>query len=325
MNTPHAGQWTSATTHCTMTRIAICKGPPVDSMTSFESRVPDYVDRAERALDARLPAAATAPSSLHEAMRYAILGGGKRVRPLLCYATGEVLGIDPDRLDDPACAVEMIHGFSLVHDDLPSMDDDALRRGRPTVHKAYGTAAAILAGDALQTLAFAVLADGKSASASRIGMVRTLAQATGSLGMTGGQTMDLEAESRHVELAELEELNRRKTGCLIRAAVALACDALPGLDAGVRRRLGDFADSIGLAFQIRDDLLDVEGDENLTGKAGGADAAHGKSTWPGLLGLDAARQRADSAYSDAMQALQPLGDSADPLRWMAEYIVQRNH
>lgn len=308
-----------------MSRIAICKGPSVDAMTSFESRVPDYVDRVEHALDARLPAAATAPASLHEAMRYAILGGGKRVRPLLCYATGEALGIGADELDDAACAVEMIHGFSLVHDDLPAMDDDALRRGRPTVHKVYGTAVAILVGDALQTLAFTVLADGKNASASRIGMVRTLAAATGSLGMTGGQVMDLEAESRHIELAALEELDRRKTGCLIHAAMALACDALPGLDAGIRRGLGEFADNIGLAFQIRDDLLDVEGDENLTGKSGGADAAHGKSTWPGLLGIDAARQRADSAYNQAMQALQPLGPSADPLRWMAEYIVQRNH
>jgi len=308
-----------------MTRIAIRKGPYVDSTTSFETRVPDYVDRVEHALDARLPAAATTPASLHEAMRYAILGGGKRVRPLLCYATGEALGIAPDELDDAACAVEMIHGYSLVHDDLPAMDDDALRRGRPTVHKAYGTATAILVGDALQTRAFGVLADGKNASASRIGMVRTLAEATGSLGMAGGQTMDLEAESRQIGLQQLEELNRLKTGCLIRAAILLACDALPGLDAGVRHRLGNFADSIGLAFQIRDDLLDVEGDESLTGKTGGADAAHGKSTWPGLLGIDAARQRADTAYTNAMHALQPLGTSADPLRWMAEYIVQRNH
>lgn len=297
----------------------------MDSTTRFESRVPAYIDRVEHALDTRLPAADASPSSLHEAMRYAMLGGGKRIRPLLCYATGEVLGLDPDDLDDAACAVEMIHGFSLVHDDLPAMDDDALRRGRPTVHKAFGTATAILAGDALQTLAFGVLADGKSASVCRIGMVRTLAEATGSLGMTGGQVMDLEAEGRAITLVELEELNRLKTGCLIRAGVLLACDALPGLDAGVRHDLDTFASRMGLAFQIRDDLLDVEGDENLTGKTGGADAAHGKSTWPSLLGVEAARQRADTTYNEAMQALQALGASADPLRWMAQRIVHRDH
>ncbi|HET7662198.1 MAG TPA: farnesyl diphosphate synthase [Rhodanobacteraceae bacterium] len=294
-------------------------------MTSFETRATAYQERVEAALDHRLPAADTPPSSLHEAMRYAMLGGGKRIRPLLCYAAGETLGIEPDELDDAACAVEMIHGFSLVHDDLPAMDDDALRRGRPTVHKAFGTATAILAGDALQTLAFGVLADGSNASACRIGMVRTLAEATGSIGMTGGQVMDLEAEGRTIALAELEELNRLKTGCLIRASVLLACDALPGLDAGVRRHLDIFASQIGLAFQIRDDLLDVEGDENLTGKAGGADAAHGKSTWPSLLGVEAARKRADAAYNEAMQALQTLGVIADPLRWMAQRIVHRNH
>ncbi|HET7299867.1 MAG TPA: farnesyl diphosphate synthase [Oleiagrimonas sp.] len=294
-------------------------------MTSFETRATAYQERVEKALDTRLPAADAPPSSLHEAMRYAMLGGGKRIRPLLCYATGETLGIEPDELDDAACAVEMIHGFSLVHDDLPAMDDDTLRRGRPTVHKAFGTATAILVGDALQTLAFGVLADGKNASACRIGMVRTLAEATGSLGMTGGQVMDLEAEGRSIALAELEELNRLKTGCLIRASVLLACDALPGLDAGVRHHLDTFASRIGLAFQIRDDLLDVEGDESLTGKTGGADAAHGKSTWPSLLGVEAARKRADAAYNEAMQALQTLGVIADPMRWMAQRIVHRNH
>ncbi len=302
----------------------LVKGSCVDRTLRFESRAPQYVERVEHALDRRLPATDTAPTSLHEAMRYAILGGGKRVRPLLCYATGEVLGIDPEPLDDPACAVELIHGYSLVHDDLPAMDDDALRRGRPTVHKAFGTATAILVGDALQTLAFGVLADGASASACRIGMVRTLADATGSLGMTGGQVMDLEAEDRRIERAELEELDRRKTGCLIRASVLMACDALPGLEADVRRRLDAFAGAIGLAFQIRDDLLDVDGDEALTGKTGGADATHGKSTWPELIGVDAARQQADAAFDRAMQALQDFGATADPLRWMAEYIVRRD-
>ncbi|HEX7339518.1 MAG TPA: farnesyl diphosphate synthase [Rhodanobacteraceae bacterium] len=301
------------------------QGLHVDSMTSFETRIPDYVERVEHALASRLPAADTAPAALHDAMRYAILGGGKRIRPLLCYATGEALDIDPEDLDDAACAVEMVHGFSLVHDDLPAMDDDDLRRGKPTVHKAYGTATAILAGDALQTLAFNVLADGRNSSACRISMVRTLAQATGSLGMTGGQVLDLEAEGKQIDLPALEELDHRKTGCLIRAAVMLACDALPGLDAGVRHRLDDFALQMGLAFQIRDDLLDVEGETATLGKTSGADAAHAKSTWPSLLGIDTARQRADTAYAQAMQSLQPLGQAADGLRFMAQYIVQRSY
>jgi farnesyl diphosphate synthase len=295
----------------------------VDAKTSFQTRVPAYIERVGVALDVRLPAADTPPTSLHEAMRYAILGAGKRIRPLLCYATGETLGIEAGELDDAACAVEMVHGFSLVHDDLPAMDDDALRRGRPTVHKVFGDAAAILAGDALQTLAFSILADGRNASACRIARVRTLALATGSLGMTGGQVMDLEAEQRAIGLAELEELDRRKTGCLIRAAVALACDALPGLDAGVRETLDRFARHMGLAFQIRDDLLDVEGSEEVTGKAGGADAARGKSTWPSLLGIDAARQRAHAARTEAMNALEALGQRADPLRYMAQRIIDR--
>lgn len=293
-------------------------------MTRFEIRVDDYVDRVENALDARLPAAGTAPASLHEAMRYAILGGGKRIRPLLCYATGETLGIAAGQLDDAACAVELIHGFSLVHDDLPAMDDDDLRRGRPTVHKTFGTSTAILAGDALQTLAFSILTNGAGDSTSRIGMLRTLSEATGSTGMTGGQIMDLEAEGHRITLADLERLNRLKTGCLIRAGVLLACDALPGLDPGIRHSLDAFANHMGLAFQIRDDLLDVEGDQALTGKTGGADAAHDKSTWPSLLGIEAARQRAEAAYGEAMQALQQLGTTADPLRWMARHIVYRD-
>lgn len=296
----------------------------MDSVTGFDGRAPDYVRRVEAALEACLPPAECAPKTLHQAMRYAILGGGKRIRPLLCYATGEVLGLAPGALDDAACALELVHGFSLVHDDLPAMDDDALRRGSPSVHKAFGTATAILAGDALQTLAFAVLAGGGSAP-PRMAMARTLADATGSRGMTGGQMMDLEAEQRAISLAELEELDRRKTGCLIRASVLMACDAQPGLDAGARERLSTFAEHMGLAFQIRDDLLDVEGDEALTGKARGADVAQGKSTWPSLLGIAAARRRADEALARADEALAGMAQSTEPLRWLARYIVRRDY
>lgn len=292
---------------------------------SFETRVPEYVQRVADALDVCLPSVDTAPVSLHEAMRYAILGNAKRIRPLLCYATGEVLGIDVNDLDDAACAVELIHGFSLVHDDLPAMDDDHLRRGQPTVHRVYGDAIAILAGDALQTLAFDVLANGAASPLSRIAMVHTLANATGSIGMTGGQVMDMEAEGSDISVAELQDLNQRKTGCLIRASVLLACDAVPRLDGDVRVILDEFANHIGLAFQIRDDLLDVEGDTALLGKTAGADAAHNKATWPSLLGVDAARRRADAAYAHALELLEPLGNNADPLRWLAEHIVQRKH
>jgi len=295
-------------------------------MTGFADRAAGYGARVERALDARLPDADARPAALHRAMRYAVLGGGKRIRPLLCYATGETLAIDAEALDDAACAVECIHAFSLIHDDLPAMDDDALRRGRPTTHKAFGVATAILAGDALQTLAFATLARSRQGSTSgRLHMLRILGEATGSLGMTGGQAMDLEAEHRHLELAELEEMHRRKTGCLIRASVRMASRAREDLDDGVRDRLDRYAMGVGLAFQIRDDLLDVSGETAKTGKPHGTDAAHGKSTYPGLLGVRRAEQRAEAAYAEALAALEPLGEAAEPLRWMAAAIVHRDH
>jgi farnesyl diphosphate synthase len=288
-------------------------------MSPFKDRAAAYVARVEKALDARLPAAEKNPVTLHQAMRYSVLDGGKRVRPLLCYAAGEALGLEPDALDDAACAVELIHAFSLVHDDLPAMDDDALRRGKPATHKAFGTATAILAGDALQTLAFTVLARRGNAR-----MLQTLAEATGSEGMTGGQAMDLAAEGKQISLTELEELHRHKTGCLIRAAIRMACDAVPECDKAARDRLDRFAGNIGLAFQIRDDVLDVEGDTAVIGKTQGADIAHGKSTYPALMGLDAAKQHADELYADALAALEPFGEHGQGLRWMAGYIVQRD-
>ena len=291
----------------------------------FESRVSDYRARIERLLDARLPRAETEPQSLHQAMRYATLGGGKRMRPLLCYAAAETLRLQPEAVDDAACAVELIHAFSLIHDDLPAMDDDALRRGRPTTHIAFDVATAILAGDALQTLAFRVLArDVHTDAESRIAMVRALAEATGSLGMTGGQAVDLESEHRHLDLAQLEDMHRRKTGCLIRACVKLACLAAPGADAETCAALDRFASLVGLAFQIRDDLLDVQGDTAVIGKTQGADAAHGKSTFPALLGTRGAAERCDALYAEALRTLDPLEDAAQPLRWMAGYIVHRD-
>ena len=293
---------------------------------AFHERVAGYRARFERALDARLPAAATAPENLHAAMRYAALGGGKRIRPLLCYGAGEVLGVAAERLDDAACALECIHVFSLIHDDLPAMDDDDLRRGKPSTHKAFGVATAILAGDALQTRAFELLAgDGMRDAAARLAMVAELAAAAGSRGMTGGQAVDLASEGKALTAADLEALDRDKTGKLIRAAVLLPCCAVPDLPAASRAALDRFAECMGLAFQIKDDVLDVEGEQALMGKTHGADAARGKATYPSLLGMDAAKRRADALYAEALAALAGFGDAAEPLRWLAHYIVQRDH
>ena len=295
-------------------------------MSSFADRVAGYRERFEQALDARLPAAETPPASLHAAMRYAALGGGKRIRPLLCYASGEVLGVPADRLDDAACAVECVHVFSLVHDDLPAMDDDALRRGKPSTHAAFGVATAILAGDALQTRAFEILAgDGVRDAAERLGMIAILATAAGSQGMTGGQAVDLESEGKQLAAADLEALDRDKTGKLIRAAVLMPCCAVPNLPAASRDVLDRFAECMGLAFQIKDDVLDVEGEQLLTGKTHGADAARGKATYPSLMGMDNAKRRADALYAEALAALGIFGDAAEPLRWLARYIVHRDH
>jgi len=292
---------------------------------SFADRVPEYLERVERALDERLPAAGARPASLHAAMRYAALGGGKRIRPLLCYASGEVLGVAPERLDDAACAVECVHVFSLVHDDLPAMDDDALRRGKPSTHAAFGEATAILAGDALHTRAFEILArDGTREAIERLGMIAILASAAGSEGMTGGQAVDLESEGKQLAAADLEALDRDKTGMLIRAAVLMPTCAATGFASASRDALDRFAECMGLAFQIKDDVLDVEGEQALTGKTHGADAARGKATYPSLMGMDNAKRRADALYADALAALDRFGGAAEPLRWMARYIVHRD-
>lgn len=292
----------------------------------FAERAPAYRGRLERALDQRLPPAAARPPTLHAAMRYAALGGGKRIRPLLCYATGELLGVAADDLDDVACALECVHVFSLIHDDLPAMDDDDLRRGKPSTHKAFGVATAILAGDALQTLAFELLARAAGPRAGeRLGMVAVLASAIGSRGMTGGQAVDLESEGRALTVADLEALDHEKTGRLIRASVLMPCCAVPDLPESSRAALDRFAEAIGLAFQIRDDVLDVEGEQARTGKTHGADAVRGKATYPALLGLAAARRRAEDLHHDALAALDAFDAAADGLRWIADTIIRRDH
>ena len=293
---------------------------------AFKERIPDYSARMERVLDRWLPAADKIPQRLHSAMRYAVLGGGKRLRPLLIYATGEALGLSPDRLDGPAAAVEIIHAYSLIHDDLPAMDDDTLRRGRPTCHIAYDEATAILAGDALQVLAFQILAEDPAMSvtpAARVEMLKSVAVASGSAGMAGGQAIDLAAAGRPLDLAELELMHIHKTGALIRASVLLAAQSVPGLEAAKLTALDRYAKCVGLAFQIQDDILDVEGETATLGKQAGADSARNKPTYPSILGLTESKQRAAELKDEAVKALAPLGEAAAPLIWLAEYIVSR--
>lgn len=297
-------------------------------MASFRERVPEYTRRIEQVLDHWLPPAGKPPERLHQAMRYSVLGGGKRVRPLLTYATGEALGIAAGHLDAAAAAVETIHAYSLIHDDLPAMDDDDLRRGRPTCHKAFDVATAILAGDALQVLAFQILSEDPNLSATpaaRVGMLHLLAVASGSSGMAGGQAMDLEAIGRRLTLTELETMHLHKTGALIRASVMLAAQSYPDLPAAKYSALDSFAKCAGLAFQIHDDILDVEGETAALGKQAGADASHHKPTYPSILGVEEARRRARDMHNQALQALDIFGSAAEPLAWLAGYIVTRSH
>lgn len=289
--------------------------------------------RAVRANDALLRFLAPLPfqnTPLVEAMHYGALFGGKRLRPFLVYATGEMFGVVQETLDAPAAAIECIHAYSLIHDDLPAMDDDDLRRGQPTCHIKFGEASAILAGDALQTLAFSILSDAPMAGvaiADRLAMVKELAMASGVAGMCGGQALDLEAEGKHVDLQSLERIHRHKTGALIRAAVRLG--ALSAGDAGRNALplLDRYAESIGLAFQVQDDILDVIGDTATLGKRQGADQQLGKSTYPALLGLENAKTKAWDLYQDSLRALEGLAhQSLDTtvLEALASYIIQRD-
>lgn len=292
----------------------------------FEKRIAYYTERVAEKLDAVLPPASQSPKRLHDAMRYAVFNGGKRVRPLLVYAAGECLGVTKTLLDAPAAAIELIHAFSLVHDDLPAMDDDDLRRGKPTVHRQFDEATAILAADALQPLAFSVLADMHDvAAATKTRLVKLLADACGSTGMTGGQSMDLAAEGFALSAGEIETIYSLKTGALIHASVvsaSIVCDKLPADRASA---IDAFGRTIGVAFQIKDDILDVEGETHVIGKRTGADQRLGKATYPGLMGIDKARGRCDSLLRNALEQLDDFGAAADSLRWLARYIVERGN
>ena len=302
-----------------------------------------WAARTEASLERLLPDPAIEPVGLHAAMRHATLGGGKRMRPLLVYAAGAATGANEARLDAPAAAVELVHAYSLVHDDLPAMDDDDLRRGRPTVHVAFDEATAILAGDALQTLAFTALAAADAPAQLRIDWVQALAAASGAAGMCGGQALDIDATgqghepvARHprleagdsdpapASLVRLERMHALKTGALIRAAVRMGALG-GGADAATLAQLDRYASALGLAFQIRDDLLDIEASSEQLGKTAGKDVAQAKATYPALLGLQGARARLDELAATMRDALAPLGSAAAHLAALGERAVHRSH
>ncbi|MDM8568349.1 polyprenyl synthetase family protein [Thiotrichales bacterium HSG1] len=283
---------------------------------SLKSLISTYQQQVDNVLDRCLPSTDVEPTNLHEAMRYAVYNGGKRIRPILVYLTGTALNIQSKKLDIPACAVELIHAYSLVHDDLPAMDDDDLRRGKPTCHKAFDEATAVLVGDALQTLAFYTLSQTKNAA-----MITTLA--SGALGMVNGQAIDIDATGKSLNLAQLKNLHNNKTGALIRASVKLGALSCVDISAEKLQKLDNYAKCIGLAFQIQDDILDIESTTEILGKSQGSDIAHNKVTYPSLLGMKDSKQMAQDLIAEAITNLEDFGEAAEPLRWMANYIVTR--
>jgi farnesyl diphosphate synthase len=281
--------------------------------------------RVENALERCLPAGEIVPQRLHRAMRYAVLGGGKRVRPLLAFAAGEVTDADPARTEIVACAVECIHAYSLVHDDLPCMDDDVLRRGKPTCHVEYDEATALLVGDSLQSLAYQLLTEHRLADDpdTQLEMVRTLAVASGSRGMAGGQAIDLASVGASLSLPELEHMHVHKTGALIRAAVVLGARCGRPLAAEQLRSLERYAKCVGLAFQVVDDVLDQEGSTVTLGKTAGKDAASNKPTYVSVLGAARAKRLAEELRADAVSSLRDFGAGARRLAELADFIVLR--
>ena len=293
-------------------------------MTDFEQYLNACQTRIDSYLDQQLHNDLPQLERLYDAIRYSVLGGGKRIRPMLTYASCEAFGVAASQANAAAGAVELIHAYSLIHDDLPAMDDDDLRRGQPTCHRAFDEATAILAGDALQALAFEWISQAEHLQAdTRLRMTTLLARAAGPRGMVGGQTIDLGAVGRQLDQQHLEDMHQRKTGALIRASVQLGALAAEQASAQQLAALGQYADCIGLAFQVQDDILDVEGNTDVLGKHHGADAARGKPTFPALLGLEHAHALAHSLCDQAIAALDGLGDNAERLRQLARYIVER--
>ncbi|MFY8205514.1 MAG: polyprenyl synthetase family protein [Arenimonas sp.] len=286
--------------------------------------MPTDQDRIEGVLDHALPPETRAPERLHRAMRHATLGGGKRLRARLVYATGRLFGLDMPRLDPAAAAVEMIHAYSLIHDDLPAMDDDALRRGKPTVHIAFDEATAILAGDALQALAYETLVRADWPDAPKLAALQELIAASGAAGMCGGQQLDMDAGGKSLTLPELQNVHALKTGALIKASIRLPA-LLAGADAGSRAALDAFADDLGLAFQIQDDILDVEASTEQLGKSAGKDTAQNKSTYPALLGLEGAKTLLAELAGRMSGHLARFGDRAEELKALAAFAVARRN
>jgi geranylgeranyl pyrophosphate synthase len=286
------------------------------------------VARVNNALKTRLSKPREQADRLRDAMSYVVFNGGKRVRPLLVYAAGQWLELDIEQLDAPACAVELIHCYSLVHDDLPAMDDDDLRRGRPTAHLAFDEATAILAGDALQAKAFEILASDehlKDHPGTALDMIARLASACGVGGMAGGQSLDLLMEGSQPDQQAIEHMFQLKTGALIECSILMPCAFRVELASEQLQLLARFAHNIGLAFQIRDDLLDIEGQTEVIGKTTGADQAHHKASWPGLFGLKAARQRIDDLADEGLECLERLEGNTTLLAWLGRRLVSRDH
>ena len=300
--------------------------PPYRSTTVTDpaAEISDWSARFEKVLARYLPPADRQPGQLHQAMRYSTLAGGKRFRPTLVFATGKALGQEPAELDPVAVAIELIHAYSLIHDDLPAMDDDNMRRGRPTCHRKFDEATAILAGDALQALAFEVLATALPAdSASSLDAVREISSACGSTGMAGGQALDLASVGQAIDEDSLVRMHRLKTGALIRASVTTPC-ILAGTDDVTRNHLAAYGESVGLAFQVHDDILDVTGNSELTGKNTRADIALNKPTFPSILGMQESRRRAQELRASAISHLQHVRGDTSGLAWLADYVVSRD-
>ncbi|MGI9227511.1 MAG: polyprenyl synthetase family protein [Gammaproteobacteria bacterium] len=293
-------------------------------MKTIDEVLNQYANRVNQHLSSWLPKESDSPTTLHQAMRYSVLGGGKRIRPVLLYATGTAMDTDLAKLDAAACAVELMHSYSLIHDDLPAMDNDELRRGLPTCHKAFDEATAILAGDAIQALAFAILANDTAPSQQRIKLIQLLAEASGSTGMAGGQAIDLASVNKALNQDEIEHMHRLKTGALIKASVMMAVTSSKVTDPEILNHFTYFADCIGLAFQIRDDILDIQTDTKILGKPQGSDAAQNKPTYPSVIGMKQAEKLANDLLQQALNELNSLEIQGNSLQAVSTYMVTRS-
>ncbi|QMU62547.1 MAG: geranyl transferase [Gammaproteobacteria bacterium] len=291
---------------------------------TVEELLDQYACRVNQQLKTKLPQETDSPITLHKAMRYSVLGGGKRIRPALVYATGEALSSNLESLDCAACAVELMHSYSLIHDDLPAMDDDDLRRGRPTCHKAFDEATAILAGDAIQAQAFAILASDDATYEQRVHMILQLAKSSGSLGMAGGQAIDLAAVNKQLNEKQIRTMHTLKTAALIQASVLMAVITSDMNNPETFAHFAHFSEKVGLAFQIRDDILDIQADTETLGKPQGSDAAQNKPTYPSIVGVEQAENTANNLLQEALNEIDHLDDRAENLREISQYMVTRN-